>query len=143
MLIGLVLAGLYFAQARRIYQSKAQILVVKKRLETQLTNESRSNVIEDYVSTHQALIKSPIIIEAAIKTDNLRSLSCFADLDEEREDLTDFIIRNLNVSRNRSSAAGTNNILDISFDSIDPDERPLVPEQYRRVVERNAQRRDN
>src|SRR5579884_3622030 len=74
----LVVGVLYWAQATRVYQAKAQVLVIKKRPDNVTGLDTRNLVIEDYVATHQALIKSPLIIDRAIKRHNLDQLKCLA-----------------------------------------------------------------
>jgi len=110
VVVGLILGLLYYAQTTPVYQSKAQILVVKKRPDTFTGIDTRQLAIEDYVATHKTLIESPTIIEGAIQRRNLASLECFAG----KEELTELIQKSLIVTRNRS--AGTNNnVLDLSF----------------------------
>ncbi len=115
VLVGLAAAFLYFAKAPRVYESTAQVLVVKKRPDTVTGLDTRNLAIEDYVATHQTLLRSPVIVERAIKKGNLWSLSCFTD---ETEDLTEVIIKALNVSRNKT-AGPSNNVLNLSFRSTD------------------------
>src|SRR5438132_3399150 len=70
VMIGLVLGLLYYAQKQPIYQSAAQILVVKKTPADALSlghGDSRMTYLEDYMSTQQVLIRSPEIISRATR----------------------------------------------------------------------------
>lgn len=88
-----VLGALYYAQATPIYESNAEVLVVKKRPEVVTGDQSYASQVDDYVSTHTVVIKSPLIIEGAIEAADLRSLKTFANVEEE--DLTQVIISTL------------------------------------------------
>jgi succinoglycan biosynthesis transport protein ExoP len=109
----LVLGSLYFAQTAPIYEANAEILVVKKRPEVVTGEQIHMSHFEDFVSTHTVLIKSPLIIERAIKAANLRSLQTFAD---DEEDLTDVIIDKLSVGRgSKELGKSADSILTLSF----------------------------
>src|ERR1043165_7001264 len=110
IIVGLTVGVLLYVQATPVYQSKAQVLVVKKRPDNVTGIDTRNLVIEDYVATHTTLIESRTIIDRAIHNGQLNVLHCFADRDE----LTEFIKKSLTVSRNRSAGA-TSNVLDLSF----------------------------
>ena len=74
----MVLGVLYYAQATPVYQSTAQVLVVKKRPDAVTGVDTRHLAIEDYVATHQVLIRSPLIIERAIQKHDLGACESFA-----------------------------------------------------------------
>ncbi len=121
VVVGLVLGLIFYALATPVYQSRAQILVVKKRPDSFTGIDTRNLSIEDFVATHKTLIESPTIIEGAIQRRNLASLECF----DGKDDLIELIQKSLNVTRNRS--AGTNNnVLDLSFRATNPAESALV-----------------
>src|SRR5436190_8633835 len=69
LMIGMVLGLLYYAQRQPIYQATAQILVVPKTPGGVITNEKEGRTVymEDYMATQSALIKSPVIIEKAVR----------------------------------------------------------------------------
>src|SRR5687767_14856575 len=62
---GIALGYLYYAQCVPLYQSEAQVLVVRKRPETLTGSTLSPSHFEDYVSTHRILIASPLIVERA------------------------------------------------------------------------------
>jgi polysaccharide biosynthesis transport protein len=121
VVVGLTVGLLFYFLATPVYQSKAQILVVKKRPDSFTGIDTRSLSIEDFVATHKTLIESPTIIEGAVERGNLSRLDCFAD----KEDLTELIQKSLVVTRNRS--AGTNNnVLDLAVRTTNPGDSELV-----------------
>src|SRR5262249_11947942 len=71
--VGLIVGGLYYAQHAPVYQSTSQVLVVKKRPDA-VTGVNTQNLLsfEDYLATHQVLIKSPVIVERAVQKRNLQ-----------------------------------------------------------------------
>jgi capsular exopolysaccharide synthesis family protein len=78
--VGLVAASIYYAQRPPVYQSKAQVLVIKKRTDPlQMANgEQRVTVVEDYVATQLIVICSPMIVERAVDKGRLRDLPSMA-----------------------------------------------------------------
>ncbi len=119
--LGLVCGMLYYAKTTPLYQSKAQILVVKKRPDTFTGIDTRNLSIEDFVATHKTLIESPTIIEGAIHRRNLANLESFAGIEE----LPEVLQKSLIVTRNRS--AGTNNnVLDLAFRTTKPSDAGVV-----------------
>jgi capsular exopolysaccharide synthesis family protein len=111
IVLGLTLGLLYYAQRPPLYQSTAQVLVVKKRPEAVTGVVAQPISVEDYVATQQVLIKSPVIVDRAIKKGGLANFQSFAN---EKEELTEVIIKALTVTRNKTTA-GNNNVLDLSF----------------------------
>jgi len=66
VVVGLVLAALYYAQATPVYQSTAQVLVVKKRSSDAVPvagGDPRVTVMEDYLSSHLVVLRSPVLAE--------------------------------------------------------------------------------
>jgi capsular exopolysaccharide synthesis family protein len=110
VVVGLTLGILYYSQRPPVYQSAAQVLVVKKRPDaTGVVGQPIP--VEDYVATHQVLIKSPLIIERAIQK---RSLGSFRSLAQAGDDATEAIIKALTVNRNKTST-GNSNVLELSL----------------------------
>src|SRR5207247_9225779 len=68
--VGLALGYLYFLKRPAVYQSAAQLLVVKKRPAALPIQGIEGQVVvqnEDFIGTHMVLIKSPLIISRAAK----------------------------------------------------------------------------
>jgi polysaccharide biosynthesis transport protein len=121
IVVGLVLGLVFYTQVTPLYQSRGQILVVKKRPDSFTGIDTRNLSIEDYVATHKTLLESPTIIEGAIER---RKLASLASLDG-KEDLSEFMQKSLIVTRNRT--AGTNNnVLDLSFRATDAAEATVI-----------------
>ena len=118
--VGLAAAILYYAKAQRVYESNAQVLVVKKRPDEVTGLDTRNLAIEDYVATHQTLLRSPVIVEKAIK--RATSGPCPAlPTKATEDDLTEAVIKALGVSRNKT-AGPSNNVLNLSFRGTEPEE---------------------
>jgi polysaccharide biosynthesis transport protein len=110
VVVGLTLGILYYSQRPPVYQSAAQVLVVKKRPDAAGV-VGQPIPVEDYVATHQVLIKSPLIIERAIQK---RSLGSIRSIAATGDDTTEAIIKALTVTRNKTST-GNSNVLELSF----------------------------
>ena len=63
--VGLAMGALYYVMSRPIYQSSFQVMVVKKKGDD-LVGSGRYQESEDYVATHQDLIRSHVIIVRAL-----------------------------------------------------------------------------
>jgi capsular exopolysaccharide synthesis family protein len=112
--IGLVLGSLLYAQRTPVYQSSAQILVVKKRSDILPVTggDPRVSYVEDYVASHLRLIGSPLIVERAVKKRDLQGLKSF----EGQGDPSGAIIGALGVARDKeASTGGPTNIINLSF----------------------------
>ena len=137
LVTGVVVGLLYYVQAAPVYESKAQVLVVKKYPEVVTSVDVRQFSVEDYMSTHQTLLKSALIIQKAIDKHNLASLKSFAG---KPDDLMETVIKTLTVSRIRGQS-GNNNVLDVACRTKDPGESAqvleAVIESYRDFVDEN------
>src|SRR5262249_24122137 len=117
----LVLGALYYAQRQPVYQTNAQVLVIKKRPDALPAAGSNAQMayFEDYVSTHVALMKSPLIVERAVEKSGLKNLRSLAGEGEAVQ----AILPSLSVARARdTTAAGGSNILNLSFRATANDE---------------------
>jgi len=114
LMIGLIAGTLFYVRSAPIYQSDAQVLVVKKRPEVVTGQNRGASEFDDYITTHRILIQSPLIVERAIRLGNLHDLQTFAD---ESGDLTQAVIKKLVVGKASTDAAGTptNSVLSLSF----------------------------
>jgi succinoglycan biosynthesis transport protein ExoP len=110
VVLGGVLGALYYVQAKPVYQSGAQVLVIKKRPEAlpMAGNDARLTIVEDYLATHQVLIKSPLIVSDAVREGKLHDLESFGG-----EDPTGKIIEALKITREVRENQPTN-ILNIT-----------------------------
>jgi capsular polysaccharide biosynthesis protein len=118
--VALTLGALYYAQCAPVYQSSARVLVIKKRPDAVTALQTQFSHFEDYVSTHQMLITSPLIVERAIKNSNLATLKSFAGTEER---LAEVIIKRLSAKRKKDSSE---NILNLTFQGPVADECTTV-----------------
>lgn len=122
---GAVLGGVYTSLKVPSYQSTAQIIVTKKQASPLPASEAdpRAFFYEDYLSTHQTLIKSPMIVQRAVQKKNLNQLRSFQGVD----DPTGIIRASLNVSRdNKDASTPSNNVLTLSFGALVAADCPIV-----------------
>src|SRR5262249_36637419 len=110
-----------------VYQSAAQVLVVKKRADALPIQglETSQAYYDDYVSVHIVLIKSPLIIARAVKNGELQKLKSF----EGCSDPVGPIIAGLTVARDSKdsySYGNSSNILNLSFRGPVADECDVV-----------------
>src|SRR4051794_24360170 len=67
---GLVLGHLYLKTQPPVYQSTAQVLVLRKQPDSPLSgglDHAGSAGFEDYLSTHQGLIRSAVVLDLALR----------------------------------------------------------------------------
>lgn len=72
--IAVGLGYLYYERATRVYQSSADILLIKKNVELPVSTPDQQFNYEDQLSTHAILIRSPLIVEKAVTDHDLASL---------------------------------------------------------------------
>jgi polysaccharide biosynthesis transport protein len=126
LVVGLAVGALVYAEKPPIYQSTTQVLVVKKRGEALPLPGGNPGMafVEDYVASHLVVIKSPIIIEPAVKSPkhNLAALRSFTGMGDEKQ-ITRAIIGSLSVHRDSSQSAATpSNIMNLAYRSSVPED---------------------
>ncbi len=146
--IGLVLGVLYWSMAPKVYESTAQIWVLKKQPDASLTGDMASaaatfNASEDFLSTHRTLIRSAVIVSDAVAKGHLTERAVFRNSKRPAYELA----RSLTVNRDRDKTAGAANansqILNISFRCGHPEDcTPVlsaVIASYREYLDRTTQ----
>ena len=113
-----VLAGVaYVAQSTSIYESSAQILIIKKQ--TGINSNADSNyedlVTDDVLATQIMIIQSPLVVKRAVEDHGLSQLASFRGLG----DPTWMITSGLSVAKG-SRAAREANVLTVSYTGSDP-----------------------
>jgi capsular exopolysaccharide synthesis family protein len=110
---GLVLGGLYYAQRQPVYESSAQVLVIKKTQEALPIpgSDAAWSYYEDYLATHMKLIQSPEIVGRAAKKKEVLALATLAG----HGDATATILGGLTTARDKDPAASSSNIFNLSF----------------------------
>ncbi len=78
------------------YDSNAQLLVIKKRLDTApITLPDQARIQEDYLSTHMLLITSRRVIGQAIERADLKDLEQYRDQGGIKKELVDWLHRSI------------------------------------------------
>jgi capsular exopolysaccharide synthesis family protein len=121
LIVGLIAGGLAYLRAAAVFQSSAQVLVIKKRPDVIMPNPAEQReayVVEDYLATHVALIQSEEVLSRAAKLlqGDLDSLSA----PPAGGDVTGLLRGGLTVSREKDANTGPTSILTISFRSASP-----------------------
>ncbi len=122
VVIGVALGVLYYAMAPRTYESSAQILVLKKRPDTPISAPGAANAngaavpapTDDFLDTHQTVIRSSVVINNALAKGGLADLPTFQASTRPAHNL----VESLKVNRDRDKSAGrysNSQILNISF----------------------------
>jgi len=118
--VGLSLAALYAKLAGPWYESTAQVLVLKKRLDTSPISGPNpdSRPTEDYVPTHLQIITSPRVVEQAVKKGSLQSLRSFENAPSPTNEITGSLAASADVPKPGNTPS--HEILNISFRGQDP-----------------------
>lgn len=122
IVLGLVLGVLFYFVAPKTYESTAQIFVVKKQPDRPISASASTNPgssytpgpVEDFLDTHQTILKSAVVVTNAIEKEQLAQLPTFQDSKRPARDLVDA----LKVARDRDKTAGrpsNSQVLNISF----------------------------
>jgi uncharacterized protein involved in exopolysaccharide biosynthesis len=126
IVVALVIGAIYYARATPIYESSAEVLVVKKRPEVVTGDQIyAARATDDYLSTHAVVVKSPIIVQSAIDKGGLARLTTFTNekFRDPRVDLTTAITDQLDIGLgSKEMGRGAHNILTVSFRGPIPSE---------------------
>ncbi len=109
---GLVVGVLYCARRRPAYESSAQVMVIKKTLPATAAagTDPRASFYEDYMVSHQALLRSALIVQRALDKHHLAQLETLAG----QSDPAAALLGGLNCKRDGTNEAYSN-ILNLSF----------------------------
>ena len=121
-LLGLAVGAALGVLLPRVYQSSAQISIVKKSSDTITGVDTRGLAAEENISPPQDLLKSSLIIDRAIQSKGLGSLTT---IHREDEDLTESIKNALTVIPGKSGA-GASYVFKLNFRAGDADESRAV-----------------
>jgi capsular exopolysaccharide synthesis family protein len=123
--VGLVIAGLVYAQMAPVYQAVTQVLVVKKNSSPLALEggDSRVTYVEDYVTTQLLVIKSQMIVERAVKKRDLGSLPSL----QGRSDPVAAVRAGLSAEREKDASGGApNNVINLSYSCSIAEDCPTV-----------------
>jgi capsular exopolysaccharide synthesis family protein len=123
--VGLVIAGLVYAQSTPVYQASAQVLVVKKggNVVPLEGGDPRAVYMEDYLTTHLLLIKSQLIVERAVKKRDLGRLPSL----QGKGDPVGVIRAGLGAEREKDASGGApNNVINLTYSCPVAEDCPAV-----------------
>jgi polysaccharide biosynthesis transport protein len=131
---GLVLGFLYHMQRPPVYQSTAQLLVIKNRPELTTTGatDARVQFVEDYVATQVLYLKSERILELAAKRlDDYKPYQVAPPAAEGER--VGFLVTRFTVIREKEPGSNTySNILQLTFKAPHPAD---APKYLRAIIE--------
>lgn len=110
----------YYLVAKTKYESKTQVLIIKKDANLpvrgmETLKDSAVQVSEDLLATHVQIVQSPQVVRHALASHGLENLpSLLARLAPDQEGF-EYVIDHLRVSRGGSGQARLANVLNISF----------------------------
>jgi uncharacterized protein involved in exopolysaccharide biosynthesis len=116
---GLIIGGIAFMQKPATYQTNAQLIVIKKQGNPLSGTEPdpRQSYYDDYVATHQVLIKSPIVVAKAVQNlaalgdGSMKQYSSLRDV----SDPIQAIRSALTVQREGKDPLAASNVLNLSY----------------------------
>ena len=99
LVVGIAVGAAMGMLLPRVYQSSAQISILKKRPDSVTGMDTRQLVADDYLAPPQDLLKSSLIIDGAIRSKELASLPI---LDDGDQDLVEKIRNSLTVTPSKA-----------------------------------------
>jgi capsular exopolysaccharide synthesis family protein len=124
LVVGAGLGVLVYTQRTPVYRSSAQVLVVKKQANAvPITGgDPRWPYVDDYVSAHLILIRSPLIVNRAVEKHQLGALKSFAGGDPAGA-----IAASLTVTReNKESYLSSANVINLAYQGPVADDSRVV-----------------
>jgi polysaccharide biosynthesis transport protein len=107
LIIGGGIAALHFISSPNVYQSSAQLLVIKKRTDVVQGSDVRVGVLEDYVQTQLTVVTSQKIRQAAARLLPVNRLNRkLPDAGQNQEAYAAQISSGLTAARDKNSAPG-------------------------------------
>jgi capsular exopolysaccharide synthesis family protein len=133
LLVGWALGAAYYATATVKYESKAQILVMRKDPRMTSTrgdnsDHTEASVTEDLLSTHMQILQSPEIVGTALKEGKFDELPSIVEALGKDETPTDFIINRLDVTRGGTGQSRLAHVLNISLRHTNENETKAILE---------------
>ena len=124
LVVGVVGGVLYYLQKQPVYQSSTQLMVIKKNPERRMLQglEGLQPLPDDYVSSHVNLLKSPLIVERAVREHGLESRPFLAG----NKDPVGLILSGLTVTSPNGSNSLSSPIINLSYRCTSPDDCQLV-----------------
>jgi polysaccharide biosynthesis transport protein len=124
LVLGVILSSavgaIFYSRQTPVYQASMQVLLIKKGDILPAPGvDSRSSVLDDYVGTQLALIKSPLVLEKVAKQKEIKDYPWAATTGQA----VSYLMGGLSVKNNSTSgASSSSSILVFSFTSLDSTE---------------------
>lgn len=118
ILAGLALGAVAFVLIPPSYESKAQLLVIRKWPDP-VTGVDHRRLDEDYLATHQALLRSPMLVDRAARKGTVAELACFA---QAKEDQAEAVLAAFSVTRSKALGRASDNVLSLAFQAPEPEQ---------------------
>lgn len=137
VVIGMVVGTLIYANRTPVYQSNAQVLIVKRTTAPGTTPGGMSATaafIEDYMSTQAVLLRSQVIAERTANSEKIKTrladvgLKSFPEANKP-DDLVSGIMLGLTVTRENKEASGAqtgNNVMTLTFRGTNQEECQFI-----------------
>ncbi len=124
--IGLILGGIYYVRCSPVYESKTQILVIRKNTNPlpMSGSDHRMVIVQDYLASHIILLRSPFIVKRAVERSKLANLESFT----KSGDPAGAILMNLQVDRDETEVTeqSNNNVINMAYRGPVAEECPIV-----------------
>ena len=129
--VALCLGGLYYLSAEKLYESRVEILVMKKDPATTSvsggqSSEMQSDVVEDVLATHIRLFGSARVVLDAVEAHQLDQLPGIASRLDDDLTAVNYILDHLEVGRGGEGQARDAQVLYATFKHADPEETQQV-----------------
>ncbi len=112
LLVGLVIGALIYSQKDPVYQSTAQIAVLRKSQMMQ-PQDPRAIVFDDYLTYHASQLRNTTILNELIKDNKIKNLDTFAN--KTPVDMMGIIMGGLMVNRDNRDPNVRSPILQLTF----------------------------
>jgi capsular exopolysaccharide synthesis family protein len=121
LVVSAVLGGLYYLQQPAVYQSTAQLHIIKKDSAALSLQGIDQYQYEDYMATQLRVVRSPRVIRKAVEIGKLAELPSFAGVDP-----TASIMRSLTATRDTKDSNGSINVIDLAYTGSSAEECQAV-----------------
>jgi capsular exopolysaccharide synthesis family protein len=139
VVLGIALGVVYYLSRPPVFESRAEVVIEKKPSNSiPIPNLPVNQDQDDYVSTEQEILQSPMLIEQAINDYKLDRLKTFEGMDPQ-ELRIEFKL-GLKVTReHKDSSNRYNNVVTVAFRGKEPDECPVIVEAIINAYKRHLQ----
>jgi succinoglycan biosynthesis transport protein ExoP len=113
LVIGVVIGALYYSQKDPAYQSTSLIAVLRKNPNMLPMQDPRTMVMDDYVTFHAQLLRTPLILRSVVQDNDIKKLETFTG--KSLSDMMTLIMGGLLVNRDTRDANARSPILQLTF----------------------------